>query len=119
MDGGSGASAALRNVVKKIANYFGLPVFHTAYPSDDFQFVLGMAREKLRADVGLEENEAENLRIARTELRQESARLRHEKRLSDRSAECLFEENRSLKAEINELRATLRSVGGTTPTNVR
>jgi hypothetical protein len=110
-----GASAASRNIVNKIAAFFGLPKYHTKYPSDDVDFMLGLARDKARADAGLEEDEAERLRTEKTSLRQENSRLRHEKRLSDQSAESSFSENEKLRAENNELRIMVRALGGAPP----
>jgi hypothetical protein len=116
LNNAAGASAALRNVVKKIAARFRLPIFHTQYPSDDVDFVLGLAVDKVRADVGLEDREAEKLRIRNTDLRQDCERLRHEKRLSDQSAAQHFAEAEKLKAENRELRIIVRTLGGTPPT---
>ena len=71
-----GASAASRNFVNKIAAFFNLPRFHTQYPSDDVDFMLRFPRSrKARRDAGLEDDEAEKLRIGRTFLWQENARL--------------------------------------------
>ncbi len=108
----SGASAAYRNLVNKIAAFFNLPRFHTQYPSDDVDFMLRLARDKVRRDAGLEEGEVENLQIGRTSLREENSRLRREKRLSDQSAEQNFAEVERLKAENTELKTRIRALGG-------
>src|SRR5262245_31328531 len=102
MSNGAGASAALRNVVKKIAARFRLPVFNTQYPSDDVDFMLDIAFDKARRDAGLEADEAENLLVRNTDLRREYERMRREKRLSDQAAERVFLEVEKLRAENDE-----------------
>jgi len=108
----SGASAASRKFVNKIAEVFKIPKFHTGFPSDDVNYMLELAVAKVRSDAGLEDNEAEKLRISRTVLRDENSRLRHEKRLSDLAAENSFAEVERLRAEIKELRTRVRALGG-------
>jgi len=110
MNHGAGASAALRNVVKKIAARFRLPAFNTAYPSSDVDFMLGLALDKARKDAGLEEDEAEKLHIRNSDLRREYNRLCREKRLSDQAAERNFAEVERLKAENTELRTKLHKM---------